>query len=365
MPEIVLYVTGHGFGHAVRCAAVCRSLLAAAPSVSIGVRTTAPAWIFPDSVSVEPCTIDVGVVQPNSLEIDARATLERYGRHLDGEAALLASEARAVRESGARVVVADVPAAAFAIARQADVPGIGLANFSWDWIYEPFVEDMPERAPLLDHLRAQYAQATLLLRLPFHGDLSAFPRIEDVPLIGRRSTAERAETRRRLGLPLEAPLVLFSFGGHVSNGPDAGRLGLLDGYTFVTTGPDGEGDRAIRRGRNLFGLPELSSGYVDLLAASDVVIMKPGYGIVADLLANRVPALYVSREGFREEPILIQALEEEGRAVPLPREALDTLDLGPALARLQTIDRPWTTRPIDGADVAARRILQVAGLLSS
>jgi UDP:flavonoid glycosyltransferase YjiC (YdhE family) len=203
------------------------------------------------------------------------------------------------------------------------------------------------------------------LRLPFHGDLSVFPRIEDVPLIGRRSTAERAETRRRLGLPLDTPLVLFSFGGHVNKGPDADRLGLIEGYAFVTTGSDGEGDRAIRRGRNLFVLPELSSGYVDLLAASDVVIMKPGYGIVADLLANRVPALYVSREGFREEPVLIRALEEEGRAVPLPREALDVLDLGPALARLQTLDRPWTTRPIDGADVAAKRILQVAGLLPS
>src|SRR5262249_13633120 len=158
---------------------------------------------------------------------------------------------------------------------------------------------------------------------------SAFPRIEDVPLIGRRSTAERTETRRRLGLPLDAPLVLFSFGGHVSKGPDAAQLGLIEGYAFVTTGPDGEGGRAIRRGRNLFVLPELASSYVDLLAASDVVIMKPGYGIVADLLANRVPALYVSREGFREEPVLIQALEDEGRAVPLPRQALDDLDLGP------------------------------------
>src|SRR5207253_2780668 len=97
-----------------------------------------------------------------------------------------------------------------------------------------------------------------------------------------------------------------------------------------------------------------------LLAASDAVIMKPGYGIVADLLANRVPALYVSRDGFREEPILIRTLETEGRAVPLPRDALAALDLRPALDRLLSLDRPWTTRRIDGADVAARRILKIA-----
>jgi UDP:flavonoid glycosyltransferase YjiC (YdhE family) len=360
--DIILYVTGHGFGHAVRSSQLCRALLDAAPGLTIGVRTTAPSWIFPSSVAVEPCTIDVGVVQPNSLDIDAHGTLERYAAHVATEPPLLAAEAQIVRESGARVVVADAPAAAFEIAARAGVPGIGLANFTWDWIYEPFLETMPERAPLVDHLREQYALATLLLRLPFHGDMSAFGRIEDVPLIGRRATVSREETRRRLGLPLDLPLVVFSFGGHATAGPDAARLAALDGYGFVMTSTAVHAKQVIREGRNLFVLPELSEGYVDLLAASDAVIMKPGYGIVADLLANRVPALYVSRDGFREEPILIRALEEEGRAVPLPRAALDALDLGPALDRLLSLDTPWTTRPIDGAQVAARRILEIAGL---
>jgi L-arabinokinase len=318
--------------------------------------------MFPPEVTVERVALDIGVVQPNSLEIDARTTLDRYAAHVADEARLLATEVEIVRAAGARAIMADVPAAAFAIAAEAGLPGIGLGNFSWDWIYEPFVDARPERAPLLDHLRAQYAQSTLLLRLPFHGDLSVFPRIEDVPLIGRRSTVGRAETRRRFGLPLEAPLVLFSFGGHTSAGPDVARLASLSEYAFVATSPAVQSDRAIRQGRNLYVLPELAERYVDLLAASDAVIMKPGYGIVADLLANRVPALYVSRDGFREEPILIRALEDEGRAVPLGRDALDRLDLAPALDRLFSLDRPWAARPIDGATVAACRILDLAGV---
>src|SRR5207253_2266589 len=103
----------------------------------------------------------------------------------------------------------------------------------------------------------------------------------------------------------------------------------------------------------------LGEEYVDLLASCDAVIMKPGYGIVSDLIANRVPALYVSRGGFREEPVLIRALEEEGRAMPLTRDALDTLDLGPALDRVLAMDRPWVDLPIDGAAVAARRVLDL------
>src|SRR2546423_15703426 len=61
VPEIILYVSGHGFGHAVRCAMLCRALLAATPGLTIGVRTTAPAWIFPRSVTVERSAIDVRV----------------------------------------------------------------------------------------------------------------------------------------------------------------------------------------------------------------------------------------------------------------------------------------------------------------
>ena len=65
--------------------------------------------------------------------------------------------------------------------------------------------------------------------------------------------------------------------------------------------------------------------------------------------------------GFREEPVLAQALETEARAVALDRAALDALDLGPALARLFALDRPWTERPLDGAEAIARRILALAG----
>jgi hypothetical protein len=312
------------------------------------------------------------VVQPNSLEIDARATLERYAALLEDEPARIEAEAARLRTLGASAVVADVPAAAFEIAARVEVPGIALGNFSWDWIYEPFVERHPAYAPLVGHLRGQYGQATRLLRLPFHGDLGAFPVVEDVPLIARVSTADRHQTRRMLGLPLEAPLVLFSFGGHTSEQPDPDRLAALGEYAFVMTsaaalagtptgGPVDANVRAARHGPNLYVLPPLTDAYIDLLAACDVAIVKPGYGIVADLIANRVPALYASRDGYREEPVLVRALEGEARAIAVDRDTLRRLDLGPALRRLLALDRSWTDRPLDGAEMVARRVLEIAG----
>jgi UDP:flavonoid glycosyltransferase YjiC (YdhE family) len=366
-PTIALYVSSHGFGHAVRCAALCQAVRSASTDARIVVLTGAPAAIFPSDVEVERVVIDAGVVQPNSLEIDARATLERYAALLADEPARIEHEVARLRALGADAVVADVPAVAFEIAARAGVPGIALGNFSWDWIYEPFVELHPEYASLVGHLREQYGQASRLLRLPFHGDLGAFPVIEDVPLIARVSTADRAQTRRALGLPLEAPLVLFSFGGHASEQPDPDRLAALGEYAFVMTSatalasaPAGADVRAARHGPNLYVLPPLAGNYIDLLAACDAAIVKPGYGIVADLIANRVPALYASRDGYREEPVLVRALEDETRAIAVDRDTLRSLDLGPALECLFALDRPWTDRPLDGAEVVAHRVLELA-----
>lgn len=357
VPDIVIYTSGHGFGHAVRCAELCRALLRLDPEGRVQVRTEAPGWIFPSGTDVVRRRLDIGVVQPESLRIDPSATLARYAEHAEHEDDLITAEAAELRAAGARLVVADVPSAAFAVAERAGVPGVGLANFSWDWIYEPYVADEPAHAPLLDRLRGQYARATCLLRLPFHGDLSVFPHIEDVPLIARRSGADRATTRRALGLPAEAPLVLLSFGGHTFGGPDVARLRRLSRYAFVMTVPMSD----ARSEGNLFALPPLGAEYVDLLAACDVVITKPGYGIVADVLANRVPTLYVSRPGFREEPILADALEREGRALALPSSALAQWDLGPWLDRLLALDTPWSDRPLDGAEEAARRLQRELG----
>jgi L-arabinokinase len=311
-------------------------------------------------VAIVERSIDVGVVQPESFQVQVRATLDRYAALLEREPEFVDAEADELRRTGACAVVADIPSAAFVIAARASLPGIGVANFSWDWIYEPFLAVAPDRNGLVDHLRTQYRQASLLLRLPLHDGLTAFPRVEDVPLIARVSDADLGATRRRLGLPLEAPIVLLSFGGFEFHGLDVERLHALRDYAFVWTESAGRLDGTARRTGNLYTLPRHGYPYVDLVAACDAVVAKPGYGIAADCLANRVPILYSPRGWFREEPALGRELERLGHAVQLPREALAAWNLKPHLDTLLGLNHAWAEIRLDGAEVAARRILDMA-----
>ena len=75
MSSILYYITGHGYGHAVRSNQVIRSLKKARPDADIQVRTTAPKWLFPKTVRYSRQAIDVGIVQRDSLEMDLDATL--------------------------------------------------------------------------------------------------------------------------------------------------------------------------------------------------------------------------------------------------------------------------------------------------
>lgn len=356
MAGIVFYVSGHGFGHAVRSAQVIGALRAIRSDLPIWVRTPAPAWLFPGGLSVESVQLDVGVVQRGSLYVRPVATLSEYADVIATEPAVLAREAAFVTRVGARCLAADIPSAAFEIASRAGVPGVAIANFCWDWIYEPYAAKAPGFRPVLEHIRQQERLAQTLLRLPFAGDLSHFRKIRDIPMIARRSSADQGALRRRFGIDTNQPVALLSFGGYGLDEATGAGLARWRDWLFVTATP---GRQRARQG-NLLELPSEVVPYVDFLAMADAVITKPGYGIVSDCLANQVPVLYSDRGRFREYAVLAGALRRYGRAVFIPRAALTAGDVGPYLDRLMSLTRPWALLPTDGAEVAARYLLEIA-----
>ena len=86
--------------------------------------------------------------------------------------------------------------------------------------------------------------------------------------------------------------------------------------------------------------------YVDLVAAADVVVTKPGYGIVSDAIAARTRMLYTDRGDFPEYPIMVR---EMGEWLPAEYVANDEL-LG---GRLRGRDRT-AAREADARSAARR-----------
>jgi L-arabinokinase len=351
MAHVAAYVTGHGFGHATRMAAIVGALVERVPDLQVTFVSTVPEWLFRLNLaapfSYRARALDVGVVQQDSIRLDARATLEAYAALLEGQAALVEAEAAALRRARVHLVVADIPPAAFPIARRAGVPGVGISNFSWDWIYAAYVREYPSYAPVVEAIRAAYGQADLFLRLPFHGPCDAFPIVRDLPMVARRARRSREEARRRLGLSETRPVVLLSFGGFEIQGIDFGRVERLEDYQFLITQPLPRPIRNVRVAA-LDGLR-----YEDVVAQADAVITKPGYGIVSECLANRVPVLYTGRGRFAEYECLVEGLERFGVCRFIGNDDLLAGNWREGLEALLAQPRHWPELPADGAQTAA------------
>ncbi len=359
---LAVYVSGHGYGHATRTAEVLRHVRARAPKLKIVFNTSAPACLFERAVaapvSVRSVSVGVGLVQRDALVIDEPASLAAWQRFAEGWDERVAAEAGWLRQSGARLVLADIPPLAFAAASAAGLPAIALGNFSWDWIYAHLAQRRPEFAAPAEQARAAYRTAAILLRLPFAGDLSAFPRIEDVPLVARRPRLEKREARRRLGLD-ERRAVLLSFGGVGMPGLRLSGFGALADAQVLITTATAEGDGPLPPNvRRLDGARLDAAGldYPDLVGAVDAVVTKPGYGIVSDCIGARTPLVYTERGDFPEYPIMVS---EIGRHLPVAHATNDEVRDGRIKAALERVlSLPFPEPPrMDGASVAAARLL--------
>jgi hypothetical protein len=356
---LVCYVSGHGFGHAVRVTEVVRALWRRRPDLPVMFRTTIPRWLFEFNLDhpFRHCAsrLDVGAVQGDSLNVDAAATLRAYAELAEGAEPLVAREAEALRSYRPALILADIPALALDVAACLGIEALALTNFSWDWIYADYVRDFGEYAYMIEGLRASYSRTALLLRLPLHGDLSAFPRVRDIPLVARRATLERDDVRLRLGLPRRDRIVLLSFGG----------IGIalrqvpadLKGVTFVVTEAGHDAAPAPCRLIPIAQMTAAGVRYQDLVAAVDVVMTKPGYGIVAECIANGTAMIYTDRGRFAEYSCLVDGIERY-----LPHAFISNPDLyggrwQGALEQVFSQPRRSVTVATNGADVAADFLL--------
>jgi UDP-N-acetylglucosamine:LPS N-acetylglucosamine transferase len=180
-----------------------------------------------------------------------------------------------------------------------------------------------------------------------------FTRQEAIPWIARCSELSRSQARQTFNLPQDATIVLLSFGGLGLDRLPWTELQQQREYFFVTTG------HIRRRYGNVLVLPEAQNRYEDLIRAVDVVVTKPGYGIVADVFAHRVPLLYTERGEFPEYPRLVAALRDNAVCEFIPQEDLLAGELAPYLTALRRKPQHWPTVELHGAEVAAAKILEL------
>jgi hypothetical protein len=370
-PSIVFYISGHGLGHAARAIEVINAILAKRPETRVGVRTSAPRWLFDLSVKgkVQFSTLecDTGVVQVDALTLDEADSIRRAAAFHSDLVTRAASETRVLRELGAGLIVGDIPPLAFAVGASAGIASIGLGNFTWDWIYAdyPRVRLAPS---LLPAIRGAYTKASMALRLPMSAGFESFSNVRDIPFIARHAAKTREEVIKTLKLPAEKPFILASFGGYGLQSLDTEVLTKFKKYTVLQTAnvPMSRARSAAqltdKKGSlvtiNEEGMYDAGIRYEDLVGASEAVVTKPGYGIISEAIANDAALLYTSRGHFPEYDILVEEMPKYLRNAFISQDDLTSGKWEPHIDKLLAQPKIKKKPETNGADVAAEILLK-------
>lgn len=356
---IAVFVSPHGYGHAARACAVMEALAELDRAVTFEVFTLVPEWFFADSLSCRfgyhPLLTDVGLAQTTPIAEDLDETLRQLAGFLPfGDAALDALAAE-LHRLGCRLALADISPLGLAAARRARIPSVLVENFTWDWIYEPYVERRPAFSAAIATLAGVFAAAdTRVQTEPVCRRNGSSP---VVPPVSRAPRTPAAAIRRTLGLPEDARTVLITMGG-VPWRPAA--LDRIESHAEAFFVVPGASDRIERRGR-LVALPHRSGFFhPDLVHAADAVIGKLGYSTVAEVYAAGVPLGHVGRPTFRESPTLAAFVNAAMPGLPITPEELASGAWIEKLPALLALGRAQGTRA-NGAEAAAHIAL---GLLA-
>ena len=296
-PRIAYFVSSHGFGHAARTRTILEKIESHA---DVTLFATTPNWFWGNlGVNHVHFQADIGCIQQGTLNIDEDATLAAF-RQFKTSFQRRFEQLRLLHQSNPfDLIVTDIAPEPLEFAVKLNVPSVLVANFTWVEIYQ----QMASLAGELPDLLSQYKLATNTLIPAFQTGMDWSKNPVNVDAVAKLGQDIR---------PFLNPENRYQRLVYI----DAGRWGTEIGWNNAAQFCD---TLFIRIGPALSDMPpnvlQLEFGAVnhpDLVRSVDVVVAKPGYGIVTECLANGTHWCCIPRDGFAEDDVLIRYADELG-----------------------------------------------------
>lgn len=349
VPHLLVYLSGHGFGHVSQVAPVINQLRKTRSNLQLTVCSAAPLQQLQARISGEFLHIneaaDFGMVMASALDVLPVESLAQYQQwHSDWDARV-AQEAEKIAALQPDFVLSNVAYLPLVAAKQLGIPCAAMSSLNWADIFASYCGKMEGAAEILAQMRAAYAAADNFLRITPAMPMNDLANVTSIAPVAKVGANRRPEINAKLGLRAQEKLVLVSMGGM------ALRLAAecwpyMEGVCWLV-----QADWQVER-TDVKVLESLQMEFVDVLASCDVLLCKPGYGSFAEAGCNGIPALYVAREDWPEEPHLIAWLETHGLCRKVQRQALEEGDFLGVLEELLAQPKPQPVAPsgiVEGA----------------
>jgi hypothetical protein len=355
-PHLVVVISGHGYGHLGQTAPVINALGERLPSLRLTVRSRLPNAVLRRRIHgtfrhLEDGS-DFGMVMRDALTVDVQASAARYAEFHTRWAQRVDAEALQLEALAPDLVLSNVAYLPLAGAARAGIPAMAMCSLNWADIYRHYCGPAQDSARVLHDIESAYQDARRFLRLKPGMPMHWLDNAQDLEPVSSRGKDSRNLIRDKLGLGDADRIALVSMGGiahpmALQHWPSLPGIHWLVPAAVMPARPD------------MHAVEDVGLAFVDVLASSDALLTKPGYGNFVEAASHGVGVLYVRRRDWPEEAWLVSWLREHARSQEIQPQSLASGILEQELQRLLVGQK---SKP-SSAEGASRAADYLSGLL--
>jgi len=357
--KIACYLSSHGFGHAVRSETVIVTMALEKPDWQFFIISGSPEFLFKralqlPNVQLRSQATDFGLIQTNPRVINLTQTATELEKLLSAYPALVEREESFLRRESISALFCDIPFLPFLAGHNLSLPSAGMGNFTWDWIYHYYQQHNPVFEAAARLACRCYRHCGLYLSLPFSPGTTVFEQVKQIPLVCRQPGLPAASLKEELNIDLEHRVVLIGLSELTLTDKAISKIEKIPGTTFLLPSPL---KLQLKNGLNI---PAKQASFHSLLELADIILTKPGYGIISSAIASCKPLITTERGDFPEVRYLDRLLE---RTVGQTKLSMKRFDRGDWKKALKQATHKQFDFAINGTEIAAEQLIRYFTLL--
>lgn len=313
---ILFAISSHGLGHLGQTAPIINALGRMFPELDIVISAGVNNDTLHQFVEIPFIRYSsprhATVIMDGPLNVDVKKTLrefslwhESYLRHL--------TDFRNILENiQPNLVVTNIDYTVIDSAGELGIPSISLCSLNWADILLPFIAQ-GQSSQLYHSILSSYNNADCFIQLRPHLSMPGLNNTVSIDPVARLGHFRRAEINDKLSLECDTQLVLFSLGG-IPMSRQVTNWNIPEKSHWILP------DYMVANDSRFSTLSELRIPFIDVLASSDVLVTKPGYGSFVEAYLNATKIISVRRERWAESSALVDWLIEQNMGIEMTSE---------------------------------------------
>jgi len=349
-------ITAHGFGHGAISCSVINRVMQHYPEIKISVMTLLPKSYLDSRLTGEfdyyNIGSDFGMLMSSPIGIDVENSRIKYQLLFENWQQFVDQEKSLLNSIKPDILISNISPISLDAAQQLSIKTASVAPFNWAQIYQAYCLDgSADTQAVYQKMKAVYQAVDKVFKpLPFvplnHGSEIAIASINDQPTIDLSVLLEKLPSKtQKIGL---IALGGLPFPLDLENWPE------IAGWHWLV-------DQEIPTWRtDMSQIGHLNTPFLQLVAASDLIITKPGYGTYCEIAAlakfKKIRVLSLVRPDWPETAYLNTFLSDRVPFVEVAEAQLIGQQLSHVIKIVNQLKYPFELPCEDGAMQLVERL---------